>query len=216
MNKNEADPKRKNRIPKKPGSTNYIDNKVFYEAMKVYHTEHTTWKALPEDTRSVTPKPRVPEYVGQCILLIAERLCYRPNFINYTYKEEMISDGIENCLQYIDNFNPNVSTNPFAYFTQIVYYAFLRRIGKEKKQQYIKYAAMKQMDNRGTFEEWARREGIDGDGGDVYAAYMRLTANDIAQFESKPEQHETKPKKAKKAPTTKATLGSLIPEDPTE
>ncbi len=66
----------------------------------------------------------------------------RPNFINYAFKDDMISDGIENCLHYIHNFNPEKSTNPFAYFTQIIYYAFIRRIQKEKKQLYIKFKSM--------------------------------------------------------------------------
>ena len=79
------------------------------------------------------PKPIVSNYIGECILKIATHLSYKPNFINYSYRDEMISDGIENCLQYIDNFDPTKSNNPFAYFTQIIWYAFLRRIAKEKK-----------------------------------------------------------------------------------
>ena len=70
---------------------------------------------------------------------IATRLSHKPNFINYSFRDEMICDGIENCMQYIDNFNPEKSNNPFAYFTQIIYFAFLRRIDKEKKQPYIKF-----------------------------------------------------------------------------
>ena len=83
-------------------------------------------------------RPRVGNYLGSCFLKIATHLSYRPNFINYMYKDDMVCDGIENCIQYIDNFNPEKSNNPFAYFTQIVYYAFLRRIAKEKKQLEIK------------------------------------------------------------------------------
>ena len=83
-------------------------------------------------------KPPVPDYIGECFLKIANHLSYRPNFINYTFRDDMISDGIENCLQYLDNFNPKTSNNPFAYFTQIIYYAFVRRIQKEKKQITIK------------------------------------------------------------------------------
>jgi len=83
-------------------------------------------------------KPRVGNYLGSCFLKIATHLSYRPNFINYMYKDDMVCDGIENCIQYIDNFNPEKSNNPFAYFTQIVYYAFLRRIAKEKRQMDIK------------------------------------------------------------------------------
>ena len=83
-------------------------------------------------------KPDVSNYIGECFLKIANHLSYRPNFINYTFRDDMISDGIENCLQYMDNFNPDKSTNPFAYFTQIIYYAFIRRIQKEKKQMEVK------------------------------------------------------------------------------
>ena len=86
--------------------------------------------------------PVIPDYAGECFLKIAEKLSHRPNFINYAFREEMVSDGIENCLQYVHNFNPDKSNNPFAYFTQIIYYAFVRRIQKEKKQLYIKYKTM--------------------------------------------------------------------------
>ena len=88
------------------------------------------------------PTPMISEYLGECFMKIAQRLSFRPNFINYAFKDDMISDGIENCVQYIKNFNPEKSSNPFAYFTQIIYYAFIRRIQKEKKQLYIKYKTM--------------------------------------------------------------------------
>ena len=93
---------------------------------------------LREAEETGAPTPQISNYLGECILKIANHLSYRPNFINYTYREEMISDGIENCLQYIDKFDPAKSKNPFAYFTQIIYYAFIRRITKEKKQQSTK------------------------------------------------------------------------------
>ena len=115
----------------------YIDNKTFYEAIKKYR--ESMLSAVQENT----PKPRVPNYIGECILLIANRLATKPNFINYSYKDEMIADGIENCIMYIDNFDPEKSTNPFAYFTQIIYFAFLRRIQKEKKHLYIKHQVFK-------------------------------------------------------------------------
>ena len=82
--------------------------------------------------------PVIPDYAGECFLKIAEKLSHRPNFINYAFREEMVSDGIENCVMYANNFNPEKSQNPFAYFTQIIHYAFLRRIQKEKKQLEIK------------------------------------------------------------------------------
>ena len=77
-------------------------------------------------------------YLGSCFLKIATHLSYKPNFVNYMFRDDMISDGIENCVQYIHNFDPEKSRNPFAYFTQIIHYAFLRRIQKEKKQLDIK------------------------------------------------------------------------------
>ena len=117
---------------KRAKSQHYVDNKKFLEAL-INHKERVK-RAASQDK----PKPRIPEYVGDCFLKIATHLSYRPNFINYMYKEDMVSDGIENCVQYIDNFDPNKSKNPFAYFTQIVYFAFLRRIAKEKRQQSIR------------------------------------------------------------------------------
>ena len=110
----------------------YVDNKKFLEAMTDYRLKCE--KALARNRR----KPPVTNYIGECFLKIANHLSYRPNFINYTYRDDMISDGIENCLQYMSNFDPAKSKNPFAYFTQIIYYAFIRRIQKEKKQQDVK------------------------------------------------------------------------------
>tara|TARA_B100000575_G_scaffold40992_1_gene28607 strand:+ start:639 stop:1136 length:498 start_codon:yes stop_codon:yes gene_type:complete len=110
----------------------YVNNKEFLEAITVYR--NSVLKARDDGTT----RPRVPNYIGSCFLKIATHLSYKPNFVNYMFREDMICDGIENCLQYIDNFNPEKSSNPFAYFTQIIYYAFLRRIQKEKKQMEIK------------------------------------------------------------------------------
>ena len=112
--------------PKK--KQHYVDNKKFLSEIVKYREAVETAKLQDR------PKPRITHYLGDCFLKIATHLSYRPNFINYMYKEDMISDGVENCVQYIDNFDPAKSKNPFAYFTQIVYYAFLRRIAKEKRQ----------------------------------------------------------------------------------
>ena len=100
---------------------NYVDNKKFLEEMVTYRRSVLSAKDFGVE------RPRVPFYIGDCIMKIATHLSYKPNFINYSFREEMISDGVENCLQYIDNFNPDKSKNPFAYFTQIIYFAFLRR-----------------------------------------------------------------------------------------
>ena len=122
--------KEKKIIPKQ--KPHYVNNKKFLEAM----TEYRELRIKAEETGK--PRPQVTNYIGECYLKIANHLSYRPNFINYTYRDDMISDGIENCLQYMDNFDPEKSKNPFAYFTQIIYYAFIRRIQKEKKQYQIK------------------------------------------------------------------------------
>ena len=116
----------------------YVDNKKFLAAI-IERKE-----LMGEAEAAGDGPPQITNYLGECILKIANHLSYRPNFINYTYREEMISDGIENCLQYIDRFDPAKSSNPFAYFTQIIYYAFVRRITKEKKQQMIKEKLLKQ------------------------------------------------------------------------
>lgn len=111
---------------------NYVNNKEFLDALMVYRQQVAVAIELDKT------KPRIPNYIGECFLKIATHLSYKPNFVNYMFREDMISDGIENCVQYIDRFNPEKSTNPFAYFTQIIYFAFLRRIQREKKQLEIK------------------------------------------------------------------------------
>ena len=110
----------------------YVNNKEFLAAITDYREK------VHAAAEAGEARPRVNNYIGSCFLKIATHLSYKPNFVNYMFREDMICDGIENCLQYIDNFDPSKSTNPFAYFTQIIYYAFLRRIQKEKKQLDIK------------------------------------------------------------------------------
>ena len=116
----------------KKKSEHYVNNKQLLEALIVYREKVAAAKENDE------PKPRITNYLGECFLKIATHLSYKPNFVNYMFRDDMISDGIENCVQYIHNFNPEKSRNPFAYFTQIIHYAFLRRIQKEKKQLEIK------------------------------------------------------------------------------
>lgn len=125
--------------PTKPRKKNYVNNKDLYEALIAYKG------LIKEAEDSGDEIPRVPDYIGKCIYQIATRLATKPNFSGYSYKDDMISDGIENCLQYINNFNPEKSQNPFAYFTQIIWFAFLRRIQKEKKQMYIRFKSSQQM-----------------------------------------------------------------------
>jgi hypothetical protein len=131
----------------------YINNPDFLQALMDYKAEQKRCKT------NKLPEPPIPNYIGECFMKIAEGLSHKPNFINYTYRDEMMSDGIENCLMYFDNFDPAKSKNPFAYFTQIIYYAFLRRIQKEKKQLYVKYKATEQM---GILDEFEMLEFEDG------------------------------------------------------
>ena len=113
-------------------SEHYVNNKQLLEALIVYRAK------VAHAKENDLPKPRITNYLGECFLKIATHLSYKPNFVNYMFRDDMISDGIENCVQYIHNFDPEKSKNPFAYFTQIIHYAFLRRIQKEKKQLDIK------------------------------------------------------------------------------
>ena len=118
-------------MPKKK-SEHYVNNKELLQALIVYREK------VAHAKENDLPKPRITNYLGECFLKIATHLSYKPNFVNYMFRDDMISDGIENCVQYIHNFDPEKSRNPFAYFTQIIHYAFLRRIQKEKKQLDIK------------------------------------------------------------------------------
>src|SRR5210317_2029380 len=118
-------------------SIHYVNNSDFSTAVVEYVKR--VEKARKEDTKI----PTVPDYIAQCFLRIAEGLSHKANFIRYTYREEMVMDAVENCLKAIGNYNLEAATrtgkpNAFAYFTQITWYAFLRRITKEKKQQEIK------------------------------------------------------------------------------
>lgn len=111
----------------------YVDNEKFYKAIVEYR------KSVNKAKREKQDIPIITNYIGECLYKIAQHLSYSPNFINYTFRDEMVSDGIENCLLYFDNFNPRKSKNPFTYFTTIIWYAFIRRINREQKMQYVKY-----------------------------------------------------------------------------
>ena len=111
----------------------YVSNKQFLEAMKARRI------AVQEALAAGRPKPKISDYIGLCILQIANNLGKKRNFARYGYKEEMISDAVVVCMNYLDNFNPDVSSNPFSYFTQVCNYAFINRITAEKEEQYIKY-----------------------------------------------------------------------------
>jgi DNA-directed RNA polymerase specialized sigma subunit len=121
-------------------SSHYVDNKKFLQALIEYRQSVDDASAKGEEP------PIVSKYIGECFIKIATHLSYKSNFINYTFKDDMISDGIENCLTAVAKFDPAKSSNPFAYYTQVIYFAFIRRIQKEKKQQATKYKLIENMD----------------------------------------------------------------------
>jgi len=121
-----------NVMSRKKRSEHYVNNKEFLAALIQYR------ELVEISSIRGEPKPKITNYLGECFLKIATHLSFKPNFVNYMFKDDMICDGIENCVQYIHNFDPQKSSNPFAYFTQIIHYAFLRRIQREKRQLEIK------------------------------------------------------------------------------
>ena len=172
----------------------YINNKDFLKEMIKYRTAIRKAKRLGE------PKPQIPTYVAKCFMMIAENLSHKPNFLSYTFRDEMVADAIENCVMYVDNFDPSKSSNPFAYFTQIVYYAFLRRIQKEKKQLYVKYKAT---ETAGILDEFELNENEDGT-----FRQFELYEN-ISEFINNYE-NARKEKKAKKAGLEKFVDGEVV------
>ena len=173
----------------------YVDNERFLEVMSDYREKYL--QAKDNDTEL----PIIPDYAGECFLKIAERLSHRPNFINYAFREEMVSDGIENSVMYASNFNPEKSTNPFAYFTQIIYFAFLRRIEKEKKQLYIKY---KTMEEYSSLEDHADMGGMDSEESKAAASGATpLTADKRVSIQEFIHAFEEKKRKKKKVKTDK-------------
>lgn len=162
----------------KKARKNYINNADLFEALVAYQ------KKCKEAEDSGEEKPIVPNYIGESIYQISNRLSTKPNFSKYPFREDMVMDGIENCLQYMHNFNPEKTQNPFAYFTQIIWYAFLRRIAKEKKQMYIRYKSSHEMISMGgTYE-----------GGEEIAMHLNTSADYINSFI---EEYETKLNKGK-------------------
>lgn len=168
----------------------YVDNKKFLAAMIEFRED------VQRCAEEGKPRPIVPMYVAECIMKIATHLSYKPNFVNYSFREEMISDGIENSLQYIDNFNPEKSQNPFAYFTQIIYYAFLRRIQKEKKHLYAKYKMTEHMNVLGqTSDRQSHDYGVNYNDG---MKYNEWTEEYMAEFVENFEENKRRKKKKRK------------------
>jgi len=161
-------------------SEHYVDNQRFLAELKVFRTDCQLAKKRKRDA------PRMPEYLGECFLKIATHLSYKPNFVNYTFREDMISDGVENCLVYVHNFDPAKSSNPFGYFTQIIYYAFIRRIQREKKHTYIKYKMIEQALISGHTADCPEH------GGDLQVDSHMLAFDNVQDFINRYDDHASK------------------------
>lgn len=168
-------------------ATHYVNNAEMLEAIKQY-------KAKIEEARAAGQEdPRIPEYIGECILKIATRLSHKANFINYSYRDDMILDGIENCMQCINSFDPAKSSNPFSYFTQVIYFAFLRRIAKEKKQSYIRGKLIQEM----AFESFEIQDhDDDADFKNAYTSFIQSHQNFDDSFIKKKEKVKEKKKQS--------------------
>lgn len=164
---------------------NYVNNAQFYQSMVEYK------KACREAEDAGDELPRIPNYIGECLYQIATRLSYKPNFVNYSYRDDMVADGIENAIIAIHNFDPDKGANPFAYFTQIIWFAFLRRIAKEKKQLYVKHKVIENSVLMGTIFEG------DKQGGDGEASYIDLNNDYMNDFVTNFEATVDKKKKEK-------------------
>lgn len=164
-------------------STHYVNNAQMLDAIKQYKAEIV--KAREEGRED----PRIPEYIGECILKIANRLSRKANFVNYSYREDMVLDGIENCMICINSFDPAKSSNPFSYFTQVIYFAFLRRIAKEKKQSYIKGRLIQDM----PFDSFNLQDHDDDvDFKNAYTAFIQSHSNFDDSFIKKKEKKKEK------------------------
>lgn len=157
---------------------NYVDNAKMFEEIKKYLVACKTAEKAGKD------RPRLSEYLGECILKIALRVATKPNFKSYTYKDDMVSDGVENCLIYLRNFNPLKSKNPFGYFTTVIHYAFIRRIMKEKKHTYIKYKLMEKAHIDGTLAS--------GDQEHLQSDTSILSFENVQEFINRFDEHSQK------------------------
>ena len=179
-------------------SIHYVNNAEFSQAVVDYVTIADKAKKEKKEV------PKVPNYVAQCFLRIAEGLSHKANFIRYTYREEMVMDAVENCLKAIGNYDLQAATrtgkpNAFAYFTQITWYAFLRRIAKEKKQQEIK---LKYLTSSGIEEFIVNTEG--GESTHVVGAFVDSLKERIEKVKHTDNQIKTFAKKVKKKRTVNA------------
>ena len=178
----------------------YVNNRDFSEAVMDYATKANKAKAQNKTV------PKVTDYIAKCFIRIAEGLSHRPNFVRYTYREEMVMDAVENCLRAIGNYNIESATrtgkpNAFSYFTQICYFAFIRRITKEKKQQDIKFRFIEKMG----IEDFVAM-GMDNEGAEQTLAYVDTLRQRISTVRAKDTAIKEFAKKEKKAKKDKLEL----------
>jgi hypothetical protein len=170
----------------------YVDNEKFLKSMNEWKKE------VKKAEKKGQKRPPVTDYIAECFIMIAEHLSQRPNFINYPFREDMVGDGIENCIAYAHNFDSEKSSNPFSYFTQIIYYAFLRRIEREKKQSFIKYKCLQMNDVDGKFVDWLQNNQGSSTFGEFLQHTFFLSENDIEKMEAKEKVKKKSGKKSKK------------------
>jgi|TARA_Y100001973_G_C5102732_1_gene283573 hypothetical protein len=162
-------------------ANDYVDNEKFFSSM-------CEWKTQVEENEKIgEEKPPITEYIGECFWKIAEHLSFKSNFANYPFKDDMVGDAVENCIMYAHNFDPEKSKNPFSYFTQITYYAFIRRIEREKKQNFIKFKIVENLDTDGEVRKWLGNVYYDSDKSEEsqLADYFSLSEKDIEKFTPK-------------------------------
>lgn len=183
---------------------NYVNNQEFLECIVKYKTD------IKDAEESGDTAPPIPNYIGECIYKIATRLASKPNFSGYSYKDDMISDGLENAIQALTNFDPEKSSNPFAYFTQIIWFAFLRRIDKEKKQLYIKHKVIESAVIHGTA---MTKDDADAAG---EAAYIDLDNGYMTDFVASYEKRMDDKKQQQKAQKAKRGLENFYDDEPVD
>jgi hypothetical protein len=176
------------KVMKPTKKVHYVDNKKFFEEIVTYREKLQAARAAGLE------EPRIPNYIGECIWKIAEKLSTKPCFMGYSYREEMVSDGIENCILYFKDYDPSIGQNPFAYFTQIIYYAFLRRIGKEEKNRYAMYKSFQE----NIINSTDMNHLVDDNDKNILSVQMYDNINDfMSRFEKKEEAKKLKRKQAK-------------------
>lgn len=152
----------------------YVDNKKFTKELGKWA------KRVREQIEYGEQPDKMTDYIGECIYLICTNMSYKSSFNNYTYKEDMIGDSIENCVRYIKNFNNEKNNNAFGYVSTIAYYAFVRKIKKENKRHIDHLLFI-----RKTFSESDIRDALDADnpndirGYNTYIDHMQSILDDM-------------------------------------